>query len=547
MLESYNDDVLTKLCHVIFLAWTAWNIFYIGAWLHPEWLKKWAQKHTTTFFNTHGLVVQLAVFFCAGDWWFAYLGGILLVTSLFCLLTEIASQVKSSPFSYNTLKTLFLLDCHHLGPIVALYFQPPEDCWLNALFFGHVWWIHGKGKYYDPYVKPHLAKVVRAVLDLDLEDNRASEKCYAVITALLYALYISYFPLGFNYTTAAVLLQFTGRCLINDNYLNVDWIKTIELPGVIAVTLWQFGPAPVIFAYLFYKLHVHYRTREKGLNFPKKFVMTDEIRKFMAEFPRKEQDAAENEGKATWFDGQVENDPEWKKYEFFKHCMLGNEEEVKRFLDEGTDPNMVHKLWHNSKPLAWAVASDQIAIMCLLIEAGVFPFDSEARKTAKQFNAKKATKFFEELAPLTYAGLRAELNVSHERVEAPGLTHKMSVELAKEKGGRLLTNDEIQIFLMETSLLPKEDQWVATFTKDGEPDWVQVGDKYWKAGLCHLERFGCAPCWGDNLEDKTHGTPTWQRILVWKKDATEDAKDKNDAKEPVKAPVCQADAEKTVG
>merc|ERR1712039_330404 len=104
--------------------------------------------------------------------------------------------------------------------------------------------------------------------------------------------------------------------------------------------------------------------------------------------------------------------------------------------------------------------------------------------------------------------------------EAPGLTHKMSVELAKKKGGRILTNEELLEYLMGTTLFPDEDQWVATFTKDGRPDWVQVSNKYHKPGLQHLEAYG-ETTWGDDLEDRTHGVPTWQRVLVYKSDATD--------------------------
>jgi len=107
------------------------------------------------------------------------------------------------------------------------------------------------------------------------------------------------------------------------------------------------------------------------------------------------------------------------------------------------------------------------------------------------------------------------MNVLYERVEDPGLTHEMSVTLAKEKGGRLCTNEEIIAFLLGTSLLPKEDQWVATLSGEGKRDWVQIGNKYHTPGLEHVKKWDY-PTWGDKLDDITHGKPTWQRILVWK-------------------------------
>merc|ERR1712113_1028160 len=108
------------------------------------------------------------------------------------------------------------------------------------------------------------------------------------MTVALTSLYFSYLPFGWNYSTAAFLSQFTGRNIIHDNYMNVDWMREIELPGVIAVVLWDFGITPVILSYWALKLHLHYRVRERdAVKMPEKFVMSDKIQKFMDEFPRK--------------------------------------------------------------------------------------------------------------------------------------------------------------------------------------------------------------------------------------------------------------------
>lgn len=392
----------------LFHVWCVWNLLQLGMFFHPEWLHNWAKKQHTLWFKIHGISVNVVLLLCTGDWWFKWLGGIALVTSLFCLGTEI-SHIKSDPFTYDNLKMLILLNAHHLGPIIAFYCQPPEHAWTNALFFGHVWWIHGKGLF-DAYVKPTIEKVLVSVFDLELE-NRNAERGYAVVTVLASGLYLSYLPLGWNYSTAAFLSQFTGRNVINDNYLNVDWMREIELPGVIAVAMWNLGPVPVICVYLAYALHVHYRTREKSaVKLPERFVMSDEIAKFMAEFKRKVQDEKANKEKGDWFDSMG---AEWEQYAFFKHVMLGNEEEVAKMLADGTDPNMCHKLWHDSYPMAWAAASSQIGVMVQLIEAGAFPFNPEWKKSAKMFKATEAIRFLDELVPLVVKALRDEHSISY--------------------------------------------------------------------------------------------------------------------------------------
>merc|ERR1712118_11375 len=111
------------------------------------------------------------------------------------------------------------------------------------------------------------------------------------------------------------------------------------------------------------------------------------------------------------------------------------------------------------------------------------------------FNQKNVLKFLDELAPLAYKALRADLHICHEKHEEPGLTHAMSVELAKEKGGRLCTAEEIVEFIMGGVIYPKEDQLVACFDKNGEKEWIQVGNKWHKPGKQHVAQFGSYPVW----------------------------------------------------
>merc|ERR1719420_776329 len=139
------------------------------------------------------------------------------------------------------------------------------------------------------------------------------------------------------------------------------------------------------------------------------------------------------------------------------------------------------------------------------------------------FKAKNAEKFLDDLIPLTFAAIRSKLgNVNFERAEDPGLTFQMSLDGAKSKGGRLLTVEEATEYLVGVALFPKEDQWVAVHNDEGEPEWIQMGDKYPTPGKCHKRDFGDAPTWGDDHEDRTWGKPTWQRILLWKVDENQE-------------------------
>lgn len=107
-------------------------------------------------------------------------------------------------------------------------------------------------------------------------------------------------------------------------------------------------------------------------------------------------------------------------------------------------------------------------------------------------------------------------------MEDPGLTYAGAAALAKERGGRLCTNEEVIAFLMGNSLMPKEDQWVATVQKDGKTrDWVQIGDKYHTPGTQHRVKWGVYPVWGDDVENDTFGKIVWNRIVMWKKDEVE--------------------------
>ena len=72
----------------------------------------------------------------------------------------------------------------------------------------------------------------------------------------------------------------------------------------------------------------------------------------------------------------------------------------------------------------------------------------------------------------------------------------LSVAYAIQRGGRLLTNQEIRQYLQTKPLYPGEDQWCATY----ERDWVNVG---YSAGTSHVLDYGEYPDWGDTA-DKEH-------------------------------------------
>merc|ERR1711879_681007 len=161
-----------------------------------------------------------------------------------------------------------------------------------------------------------------------------------------------------------------------------------------------------------------------------------------------------------------------------------------------------------------AAGGGHIQIAGILIEAGAEPFVEGGHNAAKMFGMNNFIQFYNKLKEHGFEALREENGIFTERQSAPGLTWDGYNELAEKKGGRLFTTKEVASFL-KAPIVFDEDQWCAVVGEKGEKEWVQIGDKYHSTGILHIKQFG-EPTWGNNLDDRTHGEPTWQRVLLYK-------------------------------
>ena len=83
-------------------------------------------------------------------------------------------------------------------------------------------------------------------------------------------------------------------------------------------------------------------------------------------------------------------------------------------------------------------------------------------------------------------------------------------------GGRLLSLDEARAFLEGRPLFPGDDQWCAVGDNRNR-DWVQVGSRHHHPGKSHNVDCGHYPPWGDDANNTTYGTPSWNYVVLYHK------------------------------
>jgi len=453
--------------------------------------------------------MTLTLLFCHTYGWLKYLGGAACIACLWTLGNDMFTEFGK--WDFNSLHGLVMVNMHHHGGIIALYFQQPEDAFLNALLFGHFWWTHSL----------HGWGITEAVTNG--WEKITGYKCtkfgegYACFTVLFSAIYCYYMPIGFTYQAFAIVSMCGGRYLIFDNYLNFFTMGGIEAPGVIfSFTCKAMGWIPAIMvsgAYVFY-----YRWKKAQSEImvkPPRFVITDKIRNFLDSFPRQEKnEEAIKEGIALL-------ETSFKKREFpvFRAVVESDEVKLKDLLDSGSDPNQKESKFQSS-PIHWAARFCHIDIACVLLEAGANPFEKGVSKYARQHGQTHFLKFLKELTPLVWEALRDETGIQHERQKFPGMTWNMAEELAKSKGGRLCTEAEAEKYLMGAPLLISETQLCAITDENGKQKWIQVGNKFLKTG--HIIENDSDPYfWGNNLEALENVHYQWNQILLWTVDSAE--------------------------
>lgn len=504
-------SLISKTFEVLFYVALVNYSFFLSKFWMPDSLVTKIRNYFIPIFKSHGPAMTLILFFCTGDGLLKYLGGIVLLSLIYCFGLD--GMDKIGKWDFDSLLFLFSIAAHHNGCILALYFQKPEEAWINTLLFGHFWWIHSK-QLLDP-----IGAFIIKITGFETTEKQF-HITYSGLTVAIYALWLQYFDLGANYQTFAVFLMVFGRNCANYNITHIEWMANIETPGVIVLSTWKifgwsFGwVAAIVIAVVYYYSLRYFKERlgESKKVVPEKLIMNDKIRSFLKTYPRGEKpDENTIKGIAAWYDSMKFGE----EFSIFRAIVVGDEVKLRELIKQGADVNQEHTKWFNSTPMQWCSGGGHIGCAILLMEAGANPFAKGVRKSARQFSKTAFLKFLEDLAALAFEALRDETDILRERQPDPGLTWDASFKLAQQKGGRLCTVEEALAYIQKAPVLPGEDQWCAVEGKDGVREWIQIGDKYHTPGLQHVSNWG-APTWGDNLDDRSFGKPVWQRILLYK-------------------------------
>jgi len=503
--ENLVDQIFELIFYFVFIHL---SFGFSRLWWTPT-IRGRVQAWHNFVWSLHGLSMTLILLFCHSYEWLRYLGGTVLMLTIWTFGEDCIDEFGK--WDFKTLHLLVTMNMHHHGGVIALYYQQPEDAWLNMLLFSHFWWIHSYSLFQiEDRIKSAWKKIT------GYECTKFGHG-YACFTVLFCAIYCYYMPIGFNYQGAAIFSMVGGRWLVMDNHLNIDWMGYIETPGVTFFVMckaigWKTAIAVVV-AYAFY---FQRRKRNMGDNLvkPPRFFMTDKIRKFLDSYPCQEKDENKLKAGIAWFDGQFQKG----ELPVFRAVVESDEVKLKDLLDNGADPNEKELKWQ-STPLHWAASGGKINCACVLLEAGVNPFGKGVRKNARQWSQDHFLKFLDELTPLVWEAIRGETTMRHELQEDSGMTWDMANDLAKTKGGRLCTVKEAEKYLMGAPLVVNP-QWCAITDSNGKQKWIQVGSKFVDFGKI-IDNESEPGFWGNNLEHNINDTFKWNRMLLWTVDSVE--------------------------
>lgn len=434
----------------LFLATVLCNLAVPGRWA-PDWFQKSVKPFQKYCFASHGFAVFLVLLLCTGDNQWKYLPASLLV----CLVYDFGAIWSAEWF---TLINTVLCGFHHSGPLVAFYFQTPAEAWFNAWLYGQIWWIHGFGL---------IRETIMPALGLgEVEKNSSFDywlhRVYAALTPLAYAWYVSYMPVDWDYKTLALFLQLFGRYAVGSNIVNIDWMRHIETPGVLAVFFYSYGgfklSLPVLVLYI--TIVYYFIERHSGGPRCEKLVLTKEILDFVKAFPDEEAKTQEEIAKGTgWFDSQ----PWATKYPIFRAVMRQENDKVRELIQNGADHSHELAEWFNSVPMAWAAGGGSVSTMKILIEAGANPFHKGVLEATQHFNKTYARGFIDQLQNLARRDEDIVSRVNVDLLEAP-LVFKDMQKLAQSKGGRMVTAQEARVLVAHRASAAKGDQAADTHT-----------------------------------------------------------------------------------
>jgi len=269
------------------------------------------------------------------------------------------------------------LNLHHLGVIIAFLHQSPahpSQAMANTLYFSWIWSIHSFGFFQD-LVLPRLGfpklQDGQKYWGMDLFRH-----CYAAGSVCCYHLYLngSGQPgIGWNYQTGALSCMLFGRFVANNNAVNVDFLRRIEAPGCIFLTVAHLSETSIAVAlvstafigFITWKV-VKYRP------IPAQYLLTPAIQQLLASYPLKDPEPDEKElGMITrWWDGHENWSDQWPLH---RAALVNDLDGAKNLLKEHeADTKMTD--WYDSSPLAWATYLGHLSMMALLVQKGANPY-----------------------------------------------------------------------------------------------------------------------------------------------------------------------------
>lgn len=424
----------TTFMESLFLATVAFNIPIPGIYA-PDWFQKIVQPWQSYFFASHGFAVFLVLLLCVGDNEWKYLGAMFLA----CLVYDFGAMYPGVSSEWFTLANISWCALHHMAPLVAFYYQTPAEAWFNSWLFGQIWWIHGFALIRSTIMPALGLGEIEKHSKFDLWLHRV----YAVLTPLVYSWYVCHLPVGWNYSTLAVLFQFFGRNGAGTNIANIVWMRNLETPGMITVFFYSYGGLKFSLPTLILYIAIVYYFIERHSGGPKceKLVLTKEILEFIRAFPDEEPQTKEEIAKGTdWFDLQ----PWAVKYPIFRAVMRRENDKVRELIENGSDHSQQLTEWYHSVPMAWAAGGGSVSTMKVLIEAGANPFHKGVLQSAAHFNKTHSLGFLDQLQNLARRDEDTVSRVNVELLEAP-LVFKNMQKLCQSKGGRMVTAQEAEL------------------------------------------------------------------------------------------------------
>lgn len=313
-----------------------------------------------------------------------------------------------------SMATNFLINCHHIGLFIALHYgfdvAPQQSsassithirqAQLASCLFGWLWAIHSFG---------FIVEVLLPIFNMKVEDGQRShlvdalKHAYSLGTVYWLHQYLndpSQPGLGYsNYQSWAACIMFIGRYLVNQNYRNVDFLRRVEIPGVMVVFLDHIcfqdtylqrslavASSLMLIALTWMLFFVDMPPMPSVYvspadNLELKLFLDDETKAVMDAMDAKSpQDRA---GVITWFDSQKSRvgetkDEMWKtRWPVFRAICEDDSEKLERLLEDnprlGEEANVD---WYDSRPMDWALSINLLSRKCalLLLKKGVNPY-----------------------------------------------------------------------------------------------------------------------------------------------------------------------------